>query len=363
MEYKYENLIIKTVADKDKWNDLLDNFIDANIYQTWSYAEIVQSEKIIEHVAIYERENLLAIALVRIKSIPVLKRGVAYIYRGPLWRKYGCQVSMNDFQRLLEALRLHYVEKNKYLLKLRPSIFNDNFVKIEVDQDLYLDPGSDNKIYRTLVLNLDEDLEVIRKNFKQKWRNCLNQAEKNGIEVVSGNNRELYDFFINLYTQMIQRKKFKEYVDIRKIGDMNDRLANKFKLQIFIAFKDNNPVSALVGSAMGDTGIYLLGATNEMGMKIKSAYLLQWEMIKWLKSKGIKRYDLGGIDPINNPGVFKFKVGISDKEVSDFGSFEISNNYIIKKIYDIIHLIKIKLMIFFQFIISLEESGLRVEQF
>ncbi len=358
-----ENIILKNIGDKNQWNELLDNFEDANIYQTWSYAEIVQSEKILEHIAIFIDNDLLAIALVRIKSIPFINRGVAYIYRGPLWCKKGSEQNVYNFIKVIEILRSYYVKEKKYILKLRPSLYNDTFNKLEIDKRSNFHLSTDDKKYKTLVLYLNDELETIRKNFKQKWRNCLNQAEKNNLEVISGNNRELYDLFIGVYEQMIKRKKFKEYVDIRKKGVMNDRLAEKFKLQIFIAFKDKLPVSALVGSAMGDTGIYLLGATNELGMQYKSAYLLQWEMIKWLKAKGIKRYDLGGIDQVKNPGVYRFKVGITENEVSDLGAFEAYNNYIMKKIYDFIHFIRIKLMLGIQFFISLEETGIRVDQF
>jgi FemAB family len=67
---------------------------------------------------------------------------------------------------------------------------------------------------------------------------------------------------------------------------------------------------------MGDSAIYLLGATSDDGLNAKGAYLLQWTMIQWLKENGIKWYDLGGIDPEGNPGVYSFKRGLSGADVS-----------------------------------------------
>jgi lipid II:glycine glycyltransferase (peptidoglycan interpeptide bridge formation enzyme) len=75
------------------------------------------------------------------------------------------------------------------------------------------------------------------------------------------------------------------------------------------------PVAGLVTSAMGDSAIYLLGGTNEEGLKSQGAYLLQWTMIKWLKERGIRWYDLGGIDPERNPGVYSFKRGFSGADL------------------------------------------------
>lgn len=101
---------------------------------------------------------------------------------------------------------------------------------------------------------------------------------------------------------MMARKKFKENVDPYKMGKMNEALDDEYKKKIFVAYKDKIPVASIVGSAIGNTGIYLLGASNEIGMKNKASYLLQWEMIKWLKQKGCQRYDLGGINKDENPG-------------------------------------------------------------
>lgn len=112
---------------------------------------------------------------------------------------------------------------------------------------------------------------------------------------------------------------------------------------------------------MGNTGIYLLGASNELGMKYKSAYLVQWEAIKWLRNLRILRCDLKGIDEIKNPGVYKFKVGISENEDRDFSSFEISNNKILKIFYNLIHLIRVKLMVLFNNMIALEEYGIKID--
>ena len=43
---------------------------------------------------------------------------------------------------------------------------------------------------------------------------------------------------------------------------------------------------------------------------------LQWTLIKWLKERGVRWYDLGGIDPEGNPGVYSFKRGFSGIDVT-----------------------------------------------
>jgi hypothetical protein len=86
-------------------------------------------------------------------------------------------------------------------------------------------------------------------------------------------------------------------------------------MNILICKDKDIPVAGLVASAMGDSAIYLLGATSDAGLNAKGAYLLQWTMISWLKELGIKSYDLGGIDPVGNPGVYHFKKGFSGADI------------------------------------------------
>ena len=97
-------------------------------------------------------------------------------------------------------------------------------------------------------------------------------------------------------------------------------------MRIWICEQDGVPVAGLVASAMGDSAIYLLGATSDDGLNAKGAYLLQWTLIQWLKENGIRWYDLGGIDPEGNPGVYSFKRGLSGADVSQLTPLVACNN-------------------------------------
>ncbi|NWG29376.1 MAG: peptidoglycan bridge formation glycyltransferase FemA/FemB family protein [Ignavibacteriaceae bacterium] len=323
---------IKEISDKTFWHDSLREFEDANIYQTWNFASLAQNEKIVKHLAIYANQDLISLAQVRIRAVPILNRGIAYIFNGPLWQKKNRENNFEILSDIFNALRQKFVVNQKLLLRIKPYIFSDKIENIDFIKNIDFKRIAKVRQYKTLVLYLDKDLDEIRKSFDQKWRNGLNQSEKKGLEIIEGNDSELYKDFLLVYSQMIERKKFKEYVNPNRIGKMNEELNTENKLKIFIAYKDKLPIASIVGSAIGNTGIYLLGASNEIGMKNKGSYLLQWEMIKWLKQKGCQRYDLGGINLDDNPGVYHFKSGITDKEVVDMGTFESYNNKLSKRI-------------------------------
>jgi len=68
---------------------------------------------------------------------------------------------------------------------------------------------------------------------------------------------------------------------------------------------------------MGDTGLYLFGATNDVGMNSNGSYLIQWKYLEWLKQNNLAFYDLNGINPETNPGTYKFKEGLCGKNGKD----------------------------------------------
>ena len=286
----------------------------------------------VKHIAIYSNQNLIGLVKVRIRTVPILNRGIAYILNGPVWQKRDQENNIQKLANIFVALREEFVVKQQLVLRIQPYIFSDKISNFDFIENLGFKHVEKIIPYQTLVLYLDKNLDEIRKSFKQKWRNCLNQSEKNDLKIFEGNDQQLYNYFLEIYNQMMARKNFKENVDPYKIGKMNEELDDKYKLKVFIAYKDKLPVASIVGTAIGDTGIYLLGASNEIGMKNKASYLLQWEMIKWLKQKGCNRYDLGGINKDDNPGVYHFKSGITDQEVLGMGTYETYNSSLSKRI-------------------------------
>ncbi|OQY75380.1 MAG: hypothetical protein B6D44_01715 [Ignavibacteriales bacterium UTCHB2] len=333
-------VIFKEITDRTFWHKCLQEFEDANIYQTWNFAALAQNEKIVKHLAIYANQNLIGLVQVRIRTVPIINRGIAYILNGPIWQKKNQKNDILILSNILDALSNEFVKNQKLLLRIRPYIFSDKFSNFDFIESMGFKRVEKIRPYQTLILYLDKDLVEIRKNFRQKWRSCLNQSEKNGLEISTGNDEELYKDFLKVYDQMISRKKFKENVDPYKMGKMNEELDDEYKLKIFVAYEDKVPIASLIGSAIGNTGIYLLGASNEIGMKKKASYYLQWEMIKWLKQKGCQRYDLGGINLDDNPGGYHFKTGITDHEVLGAGTYETYNSILSKGIVSFGEIIK-----------------------
>lgn len=304
---------------RTEWCAVLDQFDDASIYQSWSYGSVRWGEKSLSHLVLREQDQIVAAAQLRILSPASLQFGIAYLRWGPLLLRRGAIEELRVARAMAEQLRLEYVRKRKLYLEVLPNAFQ-NTSRAEVFRDAFqsYQPTKSvaNSSYRTFVLDLLEPLETIRRGLDKKWRNQLGAAERAQLTIVRDKSDEQYQMFCNLYDQMWARKKFATTVSTEEFGRIQNDLQEKDRMQVFIASINGSAAAGLVLSAMGNTGIYLLGATNEEGMKCKAAYALQWAAIQWLKLNGFRHYDLGGTDPAANPGVHHFKSGISGRDLS-----------------------------------------------
>jgi lipid II:glycine glycyltransferase (peptidoglycan interpeptide bridge formation enzyme) len=315
--------------EKNVWQEESVHFKDLNYRQLWDYgiASAVRVGAQSEHVAIYSDDSLVGLADIRIKMIPLIKTGIAYINGGPLVRKGG-DSDRETLVRCLKSLIEEYVCRRKLSLRINPltvcpewnqcveNAFRENgFQRIENFRQ-----------YRTIIIDIGQSLEVIRKQLNQKWRNCLNNSEKQNIFINSGISLELFEKFNLLYKQLRSRKDFDVDQDDSFFMMVQKALDESEKLYISIAEIEGVPIAGHISSMLGDTCVYLLGASSEQALKTKAAYLLQWHTIKAAKEKGCHWYDLGGIDPQSNPGVYHFKQGMGGQEVTSPGLFEYCPN-------------------------------------
>lgn len=306
-------------ATPAEWSAMLDLFCDANFYQTWSYGTVRWGRKNLSHLVLKRDGEVLGMAQIRIIRPTRFNFGMAYLRWGPVCHRRGRPLDIDAALGLARALKEEYVYRRGLLLQVLPNsfvgsprsaLFQSAFSKFTSD------PSATSNSYRTFVLDLAPTIEELRRNLDKKWRNQLTRSEKNGLKVIAGNGADEYRRFCRMYHQMQKRKAFESTVDIEEFGRMQEDLPETHRMRILICEQGGIPVAGLVASAMGDSAIYLLGATSDEGLNSKGAYLLQWSMIQWLKENGFKSYDLGGIDPKRNPGVYHFKSGIAGTDVS-----------------------------------------------
>ena len=176
--------------DRESWQRLALSFLDYNYRQLWDFGTACAKRlgAFSDHVAIYCGPELIGLADIRVKRIPIVNTGIAYINGGPLVRR--TDVGEQNAERLrtvLAELIEVYAKQQKLVLRIQPPLGHgswDNLLN-KVFLDLGFVVSNKLRAYRTFVVDLASPLEDIRKQLNQKWRNCLNNAEKKELTVKS----------------------------------------------------------------------------------------------------------------------------------------------------------------------------------
>lgn len=164
--------------------------------------------------------------------------------------------------------------------------------------------------FGTYIIDLaNQTEEEIFEKFDKKYQKAIHHAQKHGAEVKFG--REIFDEFYQTYAATMQRVNMP--ADYRSyFFKLHEHLGEKHVTPavvydngcpigcVFFIFTKYSGYCTHAGSA-GDSKLY--GAMK----------LLHFEMMKRLKSLGVKRYDLVGVRMKNNnpslEGIFRFKKG------------------------------------------------------
>lgn len=313
--------------NRNGWSTILQKFDDATIYQTWSYGAIRWGEKNISHILVKQNGRVVAASQLRIVKTPFLNAGVAYSPWGPMWKRREEELDFRSFEMAIQELKKEYVIYRGLYLKVVPNeIANSRF-----GIDNAMNTNGFRKVesassYRSLLVDLTPAISDIRGNLRGKWRNQLNQALRNRLEIEEGCDSRLFGIFLLLAREMVDRKKFQPGVDYDQFQRIQNDLPPNEKMYIIVCKQKDDPVACVVVSAIGKTGILLLAASSNAGARSKGSYLCQWRAIEWLKSQDCMFYDLGGIDPDGGPGVYHFKAGLGGSDVSHIGVFESCEN-------------------------------------
>ncbi|MHC4543144.1 MAG: lipid II:glycine glycyltransferase FemX [Planctomycetota bacterium] len=327
-------VIVDNISRED-WERYAANFADYSIYQTWEYQEVraKMDGQVVSRVIVKdERDKVATMCQVRIKHVKLLGLKIGYVQWGPLFRckdgKSRCSIEA------LKKLRAVYLGNRLNVLRIVPNSRDDEFGRTfaEMLQSAGFTSVQSIEPYRTFILPVDDSEDGIRKRLRKSFRRDLKKAESSTIEIREGKGKECCAILEKLYVELLRRKKFKglnpqEFIKTQAL------LSNSEKMNIILAYKDNEPVAAHLATNLGDTAVVLLAASNEKGLACGSSYIIWYRGALAACRVGMKLYDLGGIDPENNPTVYQFKSRMGGKDQSHVGAFEAYTNCAVRTIW------------------------------
>ena len=169
----------------------------------------------------------------------------------------------------------------------------------------------------------DDRLKLCTSN----WRHNLRRGFKKQLRVSSWENPEL-DEVMSVFASMQEHKCLDEQISKSDLESLFEAFGSNMIL-CKCENKEGRIVSLRGAVVMGDRGWDVLAATSAEGRKIYASYVNFWELMNKCSSIGISRYDMGGIDPELNRGVYNFKKGTGAVAVNYLGEWESATPWIV----------------------------------
>ncbi len=328
--------IEKRHFEQDEWYGIVSGMEGLNLMQTWEFSkakEILGPWKV-SRVLFWKDNELIGAAQFLIRYIPLIKRGLVWCNRGPLIvGKIGFEDSV--YIEMLKELKKYWVNHKKMYFRLAVPLLASSVSDKSV-MDAFYSPATENDGWASEIVDLSCSIEELRKGLKQKWRNCLNKAERLEVNCEIGSSAELMDELLGDYKRLVEQKGFETGVTSELIKSIQELLPDDRKMLVFSGRQNEKRLGSVLIASYGKTCIYLVGATNSEGKKMNANYYLLWNAMCEMKKRGYQQFDVWGAHPENTPrGILHFKRGLNGKRYQLMGEVEAYQdslvNHMIKK--------------------------------
>ena len=319
---------------REQWNRFVAKGDAFSLMQGWEWGEF--KEKLgwsAYRIAVEEGANIIAAAQVLVNPLPGKIGSVAYIPRGPLvdWKdEEAVRCLLEEIHRV--ARKAHAV-----FLKIEPPIRKSIEFDEQMRQLSFRLSSKTNQPRNTIIIDIQPEDEVLLQQMRQKTRQYIRRAEREGITIRIGNREDL-PAYVELLRKTSQREHFaarsREYYE-----QEFDLLNRAGQCDLLLACLGDQILAARTISTFGNHAAEFHAGSAPGSDHLHPNYLLVWEAIKIAKTKGCTTYDLWGIpDEIEGNtvqdessylnrkdglwGVYRFKSGFSRNVVSYAGAYD-----------------------------------------
>lgn len=314
---------------REEWRQASLCFDDFGYRLLWEYSDALASM----HGARSERRlitragEVIGMAEARVRALPLGAGGIAYLSGGPAVRRKGAtdEESIVAFRGVIEALRNELVGERKLTLRVLCPVAGSAWNTALADELAArgFAPVEGAQGYRTIMIDTGRPLDDINASFNKTWRKYLRRAERDGVTIRRATDDDAFAHVIRLHDTLRERKGFGVTLDGRFYANLQRSLPERDKMVVILAELSGEIVGMNLVSAQGDTLAGIIGATTPAGAEANAAYSLEWDAVSLAVELGMSRYDLGGIDPEGNPGVYTFKKGTHGEDVKSAGPLEL----------------------------------------
>lgn len=263
--------------------------------------------------------KLAVMALTR--QIPLLGK-YWYIPKGPGVSNY----------RELKSVLAKLSDADAFAIRLDPELTKDKVTAEQLSSlGLVSAPRDIQYNVNTIVVDLKPSEEEILAGFKQKTRYNVRLAAKKGVIVEAVDTSvENIDVMYELTRAMTERAGV--YLrDKQYFTDFYLKHSQSGNGQMFFAYYEGKVLAGAYVTFVDCKALYKDGGSVREHSEVQAPYGLQWEVMRWLKERGVTEYDLHGVPPadqLSNPshplaGLARFKTGFNQDIVEFIGTYDL----------------------------------------
>lgn len=295
---------------KDQWDKKVIE-LNGSILQSWQWGEFQKSYGL--KITRLSSDDYLA----QVIETPLLA-GKKYLYvpKGPLG---------NASRAVEELKRLAREDSSIAFSRIEPAAEMDLPRAVKETQPT-----------NNWLVDLEQDETQILTSMKPKTRYNINLAQRKGVVVRQGSDKDLLDVY-KLFLETAGRNNFRLHPQQYYLK-MYEHLSPE-NLKVLVAEYKGQPLATMFLTLFGTTATYAHGGSSQTMKETMAPYLLHFEAMKLAKSLGYKFYDFGGIAPEGAgpdhawSGITRFKKSFGGFEVKYPGSFEVIHSPLWYNVY------------------------------
>jgi peptidoglycan pentaglycine glycine transferase (the first glycine) len=317
--------------DANDWIKFLETHPDAHLLQTTPWGDLKAGfgwEPVRVRIDSSGNTEGGTGAQILFRKLP-LGFSVAYIPKGPLFSQPGDPT--RQWSRLLPEIDAACKKRRAIFLKVEPDRWENASDLVEPP------PGfsqSEHAIQpnRTLVVDLRGDDQSVLARMKQKTRYNIKLALKKGVVIHPSAD---INGFHKLMQTTSQRDGFGVH-SLRYYQRAYELFHPRGACELLLADFQGEPLAGLMVFIQGKRAWYFYGASASDHRERMPNYLLQWEAMRWARSRGCLEYDLWGVPDeeettlenqfLNRSdglwGVYRFKRGFGGRLCRSVGPWD-----------------------------------------
>jgi len=259
---------------------------------------------------------------------PFVPGALWYCTKGP-WLPWDDEEAVRAF---FEGVREVARREGAHTVKIEPDVLEEQKdIKTLLGEIGFRKARYDLNLKTTLVVDLSLSEEELLARMKAKTRYNVRLAARKGVEVVEPEFEEGWATFYEWMKATSERKE--DYV-LRRSRDylygVMRSMHDAGQGHLFFAEHEGTPLAGMYVFTFGEKYWYMYGASSDEKRNLKPNYLLQWEVMRWAKERGLTHYDMVGVpkpEELNESSslwnVYKFKEGFGGELVDSLGCFDL----------------------------------------